>query len=154
MPKMSWHMFLYSVLLLLCVLLVCCGGTAVHAEEGNTPKEAQTPEVVDLFVPSQTIVETQGQIELRDSFVYPSLASAGGVLVALAKTQARAPYAYDGRTSMIFADVVAGYIDSAKNWSSFVAEANANEWWAHSIFNTTMRREYMSRVIYEVRPTT
>ncbi|RNE98620.1 trans-sialidase [Trypanosoma rangeli] len=83
MPKMSWHMFLYSLLLLLCVLLVCCGGTAVHAEEGNTPKEAQTPEVVDLFVLHRTIVETQGQSQTRESFLFPSLANVRGVLVTL-----------------------------------------------------------------------
>ncbi|RNE96641.1 group II trans-sialidase superfamily, partial [Trypanosoma rangeli] len=156
MPKMSWHMFLYSVLLLFCVLLVCCGGTAVHAEEGNTPKEAQTPEAVDLFVPSQTIVGTRAGSGTRVFFVSPSLVSAGGVLVALAKSQARPVSSDTGETAIVYADVVAGYIDPAESWSSFVANVNANEWRAYSIFNTTMRQEYMSmsRVTYAVRPTT
>ncbi|RNE96674.1 group II trans-sialidase superfamily [Trypanosoma rangeli] len=150
---MCRHPFSFSVQLLLCVLLVCCGGTAVHAEEGNTPKEAQTPEVVDLFVPTQTIVETQGLIQTRDSFVHPSLASAGGVLVALAEGNIFFQHPRNDQTSVTYADVVAGYIDSAKNWSSFVAEVRANEWWAHSIFNATTQEEHNDRLIYGVRPT-
>ncbi|RNF09295.1 group II trans-sialidase superfamily, partial [Trypanosoma rangeli] len=154
MLNMSRHMFLYSVLLLLCALLVCCGGTAVHAEKRSTPKETQTPEAVDFFVPYRTIVETSAGSGTRVFFVSPSLVSAGGVLVALAKTQARALSSDKYRTSIVYADVVAGYIDPAENWSSFVAEVSANEWRAYSIFNTTMREEYMSYVIYAVRPTT
>ncbi|RNE95022.1 group II trans-sialidase superfamily, partial [Trypanosoma rangeli] len=154
MLKMSRHMFLYSVQLLFCVLLVCCGGTAVYGEEGNTPKEAQTPEAVDLFVPRQTIVGTSAGSGTRVFFVSPSLVSAGGVLVALAKSQGRPVSSDKYRTSIVYADVVTGYIDPAENWSSFVAEVSANEWKAYSIFNTTMRQEYMSRVTYEVRPTT
>ncbi|RNE95419.1 group II trans-sialidase superfamily [Trypanosoma rangeli] len=147
-------MFLYSVQLLFCVLLVCCGGTAVYGEEGNTPKEAQTPEAVDLFVPRQTIVETQGQSQTRDSFAHPSLASAGGVLVALAEGNIFFQHPRNNQTLVTCADVVAGYIDPAENWSSFVAEVSANEWKAHSIFNATTQEEHNDRVIYEVRPTT
>ncbi|RNE97570.1 trans-sialidase, partial [Trypanosoma rangeli] len=147
------NMFSFSVLLLLCVLLICCDSTAVHAQ-GNEQKVAQLQRGVDLFVPHQTVVETQGENQKRDSFFSPSLASAGGVLVALAEghTDFRGPgeeypSAYD-------ADVVAGYVDSAENWSSFVAKVRANKWKAYNIFNTTTQEEHNDRLRYAPRPTT
>ncbi|ESL08187.1 hypothetical protein TRSC58_04114 [Trypanosoma rangeli SC58] len=154
MLNMSRHMFLYSVLLLLCVLLLCCGGTAVHAEEGITPKQAQLPEAVDLFVPYQTIVETQGQGRTRDSFALPSLTSAGGVLVALAEGNIFFQHAHLKQTWITDADVVAGYIDSAESWSSFVAKVRANKWGAYSVFNTTMLEEHVPLVGHVFKPTT
>ncbi|RNE97992.1 trans-sialidase, partial [Trypanosoma rangeli] len=83
MLNMCRHLFYFSVQLL-CVLLICFGSAAVHAER-NKPNEMQIPKSVYLFVPHRTIVETQGQSQTRDSFAHPSLASAGGVLVALAE---------------------------------------------------------------------
>ncbi|RNE95778.1 group II trans-sialidase superfamily, partial [Trypanosoma rangeli] len=150
MPR---YLFSSAVLPILCVLLICFGSTAVHAE-GNKPKEVQIPDPVDLFVPSQTIVETQGQSQIRDSFVSPSLASAGGVLVALAAGNINFKYSKEDRISVDYADVLAAYFDSAENWSSFVAKVRANEWKAYSIFNTTTQEEHNDRVRYAVRPTT
>ncbi|RNE98260.1 group II trans-sialidase superfamily [Trypanosoma rangeli] len=151
MLNMSWHLFLYSVLLLF-VLLICFASTAVHAEKRSTPKDVQIPEVVDVFVPHRTIVETQGENQKRDYFVFPSLASAGGVLVALAEGHS---FLYSlKQTSVIFADVVAGYIDSAESWSPFVAEVRANEWMAYSIVNTTKGLYHPFPVIRTFRPTT
>ncbi|RNE98536.1 group II trans-sialidase superfamily [Trypanosoma rangeli] len=144
--------FYFSVLLL-CVLLICFGSTAVYAER-NKPKEVQIPDPVDLLVPSRTIVETQGQSQTRESFAYPSLASAGGVLVALAEGNIFFQYSRDIQTSVTYADVVAGYVDSAESWSSFVAKVRANKSKAYNIFNTTTQEEHNDRVRYAPRPTT
>ncbi|RNE97567.1 group II trans-sialidase superfamily [Trypanosoma rangeli] len=144
--------FYFSVLLL-CVLLICFGSTAVYAER-NKPKEMQIPDPVDLLVLRQTVVETQGQGQTRDSFAYPSLASAGGVLVALAEGNIFFQYSRDIQTSVTYADVVAGYIDSAESWSSFVAKVRANKWKAYNIFNTTTQEEHNDRLRYAPRPTT
>ncbi|RNE95233.1 group II trans-sialidase superfamily, partial [Trypanosoma rangeli] len=151
--NMCRHPFSFSVQLL-CVLLICFCSTAVHAEEVTKPKEMQIPKSVDLFVPHRTIVETQGRSQTRNYFAYPSLASAGGVLVALAEGNIFFQHTRDKNNWLIYADVVAGYIDSAENWSSFVAKVRANEWWAYNIFNTTTQAEYNGRVRYAYRPTT
>ncbi|RNE95541.1 group II trans-sialidase superfamily [Trypanosoma rangeli] len=150
MPR---YLFSSAVLLLLCVLLICFGSTAVHAE-GNKPKEVQIPDPVDLFVPSQTIVETQGQSQTRDSFVSPSLASAGGVLVALAAGNINFKYSKEDRISVDYADVLAGYFDSAENWSSFVAKVNANRWKSHNIFSMSVQVEHKPHVRCVLKPTT
>ncbi|RNE96971.1 group II trans-sialidase superfamily [Trypanosoma rangeli] len=147
------YMFSFSVQLLF-VLLICFDSAAVHAEEGNKPKEAQMPQSVDLFVPHRTIVETQGENQKRDSFAFPSLASADGVLVSFAESHTDLRVSGEEHASIYYADVVAGYINSAENWLSFVAEANANEWKAYSIFNTTTQEEYATLVIRALKPTT
>ncbi|ESL05615.1 trans-sialidase, partial [Trypanosoma rangeli SC58] len=150
MPNMFQHMFSFSVLLFF-VLLMAFGGTAVHAER-NTPNETQLPEAVDLFVPCRTIVETQGQNQTRDSFAFPSLTSAGGVLVALAEgsTDSMCP---DRKYALAhYNDIVAGYIDSVESWSPFVAKFSANESKAHSTFSTTIQEEHETRVRYALRP--
>ncbi|RNF01621.1 group II trans-sialidase superfamily [Trypanosoma rangeli] len=153
MLNMSQHMFYFSVQLL-CVLLICFGSTAVHAEEGNTPKEAQTPDPVDLFVPNRTIVETQGESQTRDSFVSPSLTSAGGVLVALARGHRSFKYSTGDRISVDYADVVAGYIDPTESWSSFIDEVNTNKWKSHNIFSMSVQVEHKPYVRCVLKPTT
>ncbi|ESL05255.1 trans-sialidase, partial [Trypanosoma rangeli SC58] len=152
MPNTFRHMLFFPVPLL-CLLLICVGGTAVHAEEGNKRKQAPMPEAVDLFVPSRTIVEAQGQNQTRDSFAFPSLATAGGVLVAVGegRTDYTSPHHED--VSAYYNDIVAGYIDPAESWSSFVAKVRANEWRAHSIFNMTTQEEHEVSVRYAPRPT-
>ncbi|RNE99468.1 group II trans-sialidase superfamily [Trypanosoma rangeli] len=152
MLKMYRHLFSYLVLLLLFVLLICCGSTAVHAER-NKPNEIQMPEPVDLFVPRQTIVETQGENQLGNSFNSPSLVSAGGVLVALAKSHTSLPDSGEEQFLAYYADVVAGYIDPAESWSSFAAKVNADKWKAHSIFNMTIPKGRASPVRRARRPT-
>ncbi|RNE99882.1 group II trans-sialidase superfamily [Trypanosoma rangeli] len=153
MLNMSRNMFLYSVLLLLCVLLVCFGSMAVYGEEGTKPKEMQMPQAIDLFVPNQTIVEAQGERQTRESFLFPSLASAGGVLVTLAEGH-KLLHSPQKQTWVTYADVVAGYVDSAENWSSFVAEVRANKSKAYNIFHTTTQEEHNDYLRYAVRPTT
>nr|ACO87651.1 group II trans-sialidase superfamily [Trypanosoma rangeli] len=149
---MSRHMFSFSVLLFF-VLLMAFGSTAVYAER-NTRNKMKLPEAVDLFVARQTTVVTHGLIELRDSFAFPSLASAGGVLVALAEGNTNFQEAQQEKRWVTYADVVAGYIDSAKSWPSFVAEVRANDWKAHSIFNTSVQEEHNGSLRYVYKPTT
>ncbi|RNE97396.1 group II trans-sialidase superfamily [Trypanosoma rangeli] len=153
MPKMSRYPFFLAVRLLF-VLLICFGNTAVHAEEGNTPKEVQIPNVIDIFVPNRTIVETQGESQMRDSFAFPSLVSAGGVLVALARGHRSFKYSTGDRISVDYADVVAGYIDSTESWSSFVDEVNANRWKSHNIFPMSVQVEHKPHVRCVLKPTT
>ncbi|RNE95507.1 group II trans-sialidase superfamily [Trypanosoma rangeli] len=152
MLNMCRHLFSFSVQLL-CVLLICFGSAAVHAER-NKPKQMQIPDPADLLVSHRTIVETQGQSQTRDSFAHPSLASAGGVLVAFAKGNIFFQHSRDIQTSVTYSDVVAGHVDSAENWSSFVAKVRAKKWKAYNIFNTTTQEEHNDRVRYAVRPTT
>ncbi|RNE98382.1 group II trans-sialidase superfamily [Trypanosoma rangeli] len=151
MPMMYRHLFPYSVMLLLFVLM-CFASTAAHAEESK-PNEMQTPEPVSLLVPRQTIVETQGQSQTRKSFAYPSLTSAGGVLVVLAGSEVVCDFC-DEDPSIICADIVGGYIDPAENWSSFVDEVRLHKWKAHSIINTATEHKNMSYMIRTSKPTT
>ncbi|ESL05573.1 hypothetical protein TRSC58_06773 [Trypanosoma rangeli SC58] len=149
--NMCRHLFFPSVPLL-CLLLICVGSAAVHADR-NKANEAQLLQVVDLFVPHQTIVETQGANQRRNYFVSPSLASAGGILVALAKGHINFKYSGEDPISVEYTDVVAGYIDSAENWSSFVAEVSANKWKSHSIFGMSVQVEYKPHARCVLKPT-
>ncbi|RNF09267.1 group II trans-sialidase superfamily [Trypanosoma rangeli] len=153
MLNMCRHLFSFSVLLL-CVLLLCFGSTAVHSEERSTPKDVQPPEGIDLFVPNRTIVEAQGENYTVNYFVSPSLASAGGVLVALAEGHSDSQHAHQKEPWPVYVDAVAGYIDYAENWSSFVAKVRLNKWKAYDIFNTTTQEEHNDRVRYAYKPTT
>ncbi|RNF00608.1 trans-sialidase [Trypanosoma rangeli] len=153
MLNMSRHLF-SSAMQLLFVLLICFASTAVHAKEKSTPKEVQLPKVVDLFWPCRTIVEARGRSQTRESFVSPSLASAGGVLVALAKSYASLPYPDQELVSPYYDDVVAGYIDSGENWSSFADEVNTNKWRAYNIFNAIIPKEDNAPMGHTYRPTT
>ncbi|ESL05402.1 hypothetical protein TRSC58_06951 [Trypanosoma rangeli SC58] len=151
MPNMCRHLFFFSVPLL-CLLLICVGSTAVRAEEGNTPKQAQLAEAVDLFVPNRTIVgEYKGQT--REFFALPSLASAGGVLVALATGHDVFLASHDDHVSVDYTDVVAGYIGPAENWLSFVAEVNANKWKPYSVFSMSIQVENKPHVKCVLKPT-
>ncbi|RNE95309.1 trans-sialidase, partial [Trypanosoma rangeli] len=125
---------------------------AVHAEEGTKPKEVQIPKSVGLLVPNRTIVETQGQSQTRDYFVSTSLASAGGVLVALSEGRIFQNTKHPAKSD--YTDIVAGYVDSAEKWSSFVAEVHASKWRAHSIFNTTMQDDRSAPLRNTAQPTT
>ncbi|RNE97535.1 group II trans-sialidase superfamily [Trypanosoma rangeli] len=150
MPMMYRQLFSYSGLLLLCVM--CFASTAVHAKESK-PKEMQTQEPLSLLVPNQTYVKTQGLFDVRENFSYPSLASAGGVLVVLAGCEIACDI-YDVDPWVICADIVAGYIDSAENWSSLADDVRLNKWRAYSIFNTVTEQDNMSYMIRTSKPTT
>ncbi|EKF26285.1 trans-sialidase, putative, partial [Trypanosoma cruzi marinkellei] len=102
----------------------------------------------DLFVPNQTLVlpkkgtasETRENTSetKRDSFVSPSLVSAGGVIAAFAEGHIHAQPPADGNLSKpISSDVVAGYLDAKWNWSALVGKVNSSTWKAHSVLSTT-----------------
>ncbi|RNE97419.1 group II trans-sialidase superfamily, partial [Trypanosoma rangeli] len=153
MLNMSRHLSSYWVLLL-CVLLICFGSTAVDAKERSTPKKVQIQKAINLFVPHRTIVEAQGESHTMNYFVSPSLASAGGVLAAFAEGHTDSQHAHQKETWPIYVDVVAGYIDSAESWSSFVDEVRANRWKTYNIFHTTTQEEHNDYLRYAYRPTT
>ncbi|KAF5218111.1 hypothetical protein ECC02_008978 [Trypanosoma cruzi] len=87
----------------------------------------ELPRGVDLFVPQTTLLQPKDGIvpvTTRDSFASPSLVSAGGVIAAFAEGHMDAEY-QGGQLSKPFSSgVVAGYIDSAWNWSTLVGEVN------------------------------
>ncbi|RNF07600.1 trans-sialidase [Trypanosoma cruzi] len=138
---MSRRVFTFAVLLLLFVL--CCDrGTATaqveKATDASTPSGSaltgaittegsasggvERPQRVDLFVPQTTqVLPKTGTTESsgRDSFVSPSLVSAGGVIAAFAEghINVKNPPTESTKPS---SDVVAGYIDSAWEWSTLV----------------------------------
>ncbi|KAF8304491.1 putative trans-sialidase, Group II [Trypanosoma cruzi] len=154
-PNMSRRVFTSAVLLLL-VVMMCCGGAAQAAEvennavastlsgskltgaiagEGSTSGGVERLQRVDLFVPQTTqVLPKTGTTDssLRDSFVSPSLVSAGGVIAAFAEghINAKTPHIESNKP---FSDVVAEYIDSAWEWSTLVGEVNKETWRAHTV---------------------
>ncbi|KAF8287478.1 putative trans-sialidase, Group II [Trypanosoma cruzi] len=154
-PNMSRHVFTSTVLLLL-VVMMSCGGAAQAAEvennavastlsgskltgaidgEGSTSGGVEELQRVDLFVSQTTqVLPKTGttDLSLRDSFVSPSLFSAGGVIAAFAEghINAKPPYTESNKP---FSDVVAEYIDSAWEWPTLVGEVNKETWRAHTV---------------------
>ncbi|RNE95567.1 group II trans-sialidase superfamily [Trypanosoma conorhini] len=146
MPR---HLFSAAVLLLL-VVLICCGYGTVHAED-EKPKEAQLPQSVELFAPNKTQVETQGRGLTREFFASPSLASAGGVLAAFAEGHINYTDPNSPLVGCTFSDVVAGYFDAAESWASLVAAVDAGKWKAYSVL---ARTKQVGHVGYAFFPTT
>ncbi|EKG01323.1 trans-sialidase, putative [Trypanosoma cruzi] len=152
-PNMSRHVFTSAVLLLL-VVLICCSGTATAQVESNavasTSGSAVTGAIaaeesasggveelqrVDLFVPQTTLVlpKTGTDSSRRDSFVSPSLVSAGGVIAAFAEGYVYVKYTADYKLTKPSSDVVAEYIDSAWEWSTLVEKVKKDTWRAHTV---------------------
>ncbi|RNC53508.1 trans-sialidase-like protein [Trypanosoma cruzi] len=151
---MSRRVFDYTVLLLF-VVLVCCGGAATAqvgnnavastpsgstltgaiTAEGSASGGVERPQRVDLFVPqtTQVLPKTGTGSSRRDSFVSPSLVRAGGVIAAFAEGRINAKYAADGKSTKPSSDVVAGYIDSAWEWPTLVEKVKKEEWSAHTV---------------------
>ncbi|PWU97922.1 putative trans-sialidase, Group II [Trypanosoma cruzi] len=146
-PNMSRHVFASAVLLL--VMMMCCGTCGAAAAGGNNGKSGlrnfRKLQRVDLFVPRTTLVlpkEGTAAGTPRDSFVTPSLVSAGGVIAAFAEGHAKAQNtAYVQLDGPSFSDVVAGYIDSKWNWSTLVAQINKSTWRAHTVLTATEAKE-------------
>ncbi|KAF8284383.1 putative trans-sialidase, Group II [Trypanosoma cruzi] len=152
-PNMSRRVFDSTVLLLL-VVLMCCGGAATAQVENNadastsgsaltdaiTAEESASGGVerlqrVDLFVPQTTQVLPKTGTDsstARDSFVSPSLVSAGGVIAAFAEghINVKPPPTESTKPS---SDVVAEYIDSAWEWPTLVEEVKKEEWRARTV---------------------
>ncbi|EAN88154.1 trans-sialidase, putative [Trypanosoma cruzi] len=156
-PNMSRRVFASAVLLLL-VVLICCGTCGAAAtEKPNSGKNdlinIQNLQRVDLFVPQTTLVLPKMGTDSgrRDSFVSPSLVSAGGVIAAFAEghMNAKTPPTESTKPS---SDVVAEYIDSAWEWSTLVEKVSESTWKAHTVLGTTDGTD--NRVGVVLRPTT
>ncbi|PBJ74964.1 trans-sialidase [Trypanosoma cruzi cruzi] len=131
-PNMSRHVFTSAVLLL--VVMMCCGTGGAATAGGNNGKSdlinIHKLQGVDLFVPQTTLVlpkEGTTPEKKLASFVSPSLVSAGGIIAAFAEGHVKAQL--DGSSP----DVVAGYIDSAWNWTTLVDKVNQSSWRAHTV---------------------
>ncbi|RNC32491.1 trans-sialidase, partial [Trypanosoma cruzi] len=152
-PNMSRRVFTSAVLLLF-VVLMCCGGaataevgsngdastpsgstlTGVITAEGSTSGGVEGLQRVDLFVPQTTQVLPKKGTESgrRDSFVSPSLVSAGGVIAAFAEGHINAKPPHNESTKPS-SDVVAEYIDSAWEWPTLVEKVGKGTRSAHTV---------------------
>ncbi|RNC33841.1 trans-sialidase-like protein [Trypanosoma cruzi] len=170
-PNMSRHVFTSAVLLLFVLLMCCSGATAAQvgsnadastsgsaltdaiAGEGSASGGVEELQRVDLFVPRTTQVlpkkGTTGS-SWRDSFVSPSLVSAGGVIAAFAEGHINAKKKHTESTKPSF-DVVAEYIDSAWEWPTLVEKVKKEEWSAHTVLGASEGKGSLD-VVY--RPTT
>ncbi|EKF38901.1 trans-sialidase, putative [Trypanosoma cruzi marinkellei] len=97
------------------------------------------PQGVDLFVPQKTSVVLKGVTSqtMRDSFVSPSLVSAGGVIAAFAEGHVNAQYNGVNLSKPISSDVVAEYIESTWDWTTLVGKVNESTWKAHTVLSST-----------------
>ncbi|KAF8294909.1 putative trans-sialidase, Group II [Trypanosoma cruzi] len=153
-PNMSRRVFTSAVLLLLVVLMCCatCGAATAKVEnnaDASTPGSALPSAItaegsasggveglqeVDLFVPqtTQVLPKTGTDPSRRDSFVSPSLVSAGGVIAAFAEGHIgfKPPHNKSTKPS---SDVVAEYIDSAWEWPTLVGEVKKEGWRARTV---------------------
>ncbi|RNC34031.1 trans-sialidase [Trypanosoma cruzi] len=149
---MSRRVFASAVLFLL-VVMMCCGRGAAAVVEGKSG-DAQLLQWVDIFVPHKTQVLPKGERGSgtpRDLFASPSLVSAGGVIAAFAEGRMNAKYQSAQLIKPISSDVVAEYIDSAWEWSTFAGEVNKETWRAHTVLGTKCGT---NRVGVVLRPTT
>ncbi|KAF8294972.1 putative trans-sialidase, Group II [Trypanosoma cruzi] len=161
-PNMSRRVFTSAVLLLLVVLMCCatCGAATAKVEnnaDASTPGSALPSAItaegsasggveglqrVDLFVPqtTQVLPKTGTDSSRRDSFVSPSLVSAGGVIAAFAEGHIgfKPPHNESTKPS---SDVVAEYIDSAWEWPTLVGEVKKEEWRAHTVVGKAEGKE-------------
>ncbi|RNF05696.1 putative trans-sialidase [Trypanosoma cruzi] len=142
---MSRRVFDSTVLLLL-VVLMCCSGTATAEVENNADASNSVSALtgaitaegsvsggveklqrVDLFVPQTTLLQPKDgtvPVTTRDSFVSPSLVSAGGVIAAFAEGYMNAEYQCGQLSRPFSSGVVARCIDSVWDWSTVVGEVN------------------------------
>ncbi|ESS55626.1 trans-sialidase [Trypanosoma cruzi Dm28c] len=151
---MSRRVFTSTVLLLFVVMMSCGGAATAEVEnnavastlsgskltgaidgEGSTSGGVEELQRVDLFVPQTTLVLPKTGTDSgtpRDSFVSPSLFSAGGVIAAFAEghINAKPPYTESNKP---FSDVVAEYIDSAWEWSTLVEKVEKDTWRANTV---------------------
>ncbi|PWV07402.1 putative trans-sialidase, Group II [Trypanosoma cruzi] len=155
-PNMSRHVFTSAVLLL--VVMMCCGTCGAAAAGGNNGKSdlinIHKLQGVDLFVPQTMLVRPKGGTspEMKlDSFVTPSLVSAGGVIAAFAEGHENVRKDNDQSIRHFYSDVVAGYIDSAWNWTTLVDKVNQSSWRAHTVLTAANGKKRLDDML---NPTT
>ncbi|KAF5216930.1 hypothetical protein ECC02_010241 [Trypanosoma cruzi] len=170
-PNMSRRVFISAVLLLF-VVMMCCSGTSTAqvgnnavgstssgsaltsaiAGEGSASGGVEGLQRVNLFVPQKTqmLPKTGADSGRRDSFVSPSLVSAGGVIAAFAEGHINAKKPHTESTKLS-SDVVAEYIDSAWEWPTLVEKVKKEEWSAHTVLGKAEGKENLDVVL---RPTT
>ncbi|RNC52898.1 trans-sialidase [Trypanosoma cruzi] len=96
----------------------------------------ELPRGVDLFVAQTTLVQPKDGIvpvTARDSFASLSLVSAGGVIAAFFEGHMDAEYQGGQLSKPFSSDFVAGYIDSAWNWSTVFGEVNKRIHGGHTL---------------------
>ncbi|EAN84281.1 putative trans-sialidase, Group II [Trypanosoma cruzi] len=157
-PHIFRDVFAFAVLLLL-IVMMCCGTYGAAAAGGNNGKSdlrnIYKLQGVDLFVSRKTLVlpkEGNNSGTPRDSFVSPSLVSAGGVIAAFAEGHVKAKNTADAQSiTHFYSDVVAGYIDSAWNWTTLVDNINKSTWGAHIVLTAA---DGQKRLNVMLNPTT
>ncbi|RNC53608.1 trans-sialidase [Trypanosoma cruzi] len=137
-PNISRHVFTFAVLLLLFLIMMCCGSGGAHAVESK-PGGVQLPQWVFIFVPNKTQVlpkDGTGETGVKEAFAAPSLVRVGGLMIAFAEGFLE----YNGHHEKLFgtcySDIVAGYIKAAETWPSIVAEIAKKEWRADTVLGS------------------
>ncbi|EKF38881.1 trans-sialidase, putative, partial [Trypanosoma cruzi marinkellei] len=170
-PNMSRRVFTFAVLLLF--VLICCGTcgaattqvetnavgstsgsplTGAIGGEGSASGGVKELQRVDLFVPQTTQVLPKNNTgsSKRDTFLSPSLVSAGGVIVAFAEGHMNIKSVSD-KPNKPSSDVVAEYIDATWNWSTLAGEVKNETWRAHTVLG---KAEGTGSLDVVLRPTT
>ncbi|EKF28247.1 trans-sialidase, putative, partial [Trypanosoma cruzi marinkellei] len=147
---MSRRVFTSAVLLPLLIVMMCCGicgATPAIEEVGkNDLINIQKLQSVNLFVPQKTPVlpkEGGGEGTRRNSFVSPSLVSAGGVMAVIA--EGFMPHVSSGGTKLqaLQSDIVAVHLNSSWGLASLVAEVDNGTLRAHTVFRTAKERDFV-----------
>ncbi|KAF8285035.1 putative trans-sialidase, Group II, partial [Trypanosoma cruzi] len=152
-PNMSRRVFTSAVLLLL-VVTMCCSGEASNAVTSNSGN-VQLPHTVDLFVAhtTQVLPKKKNDSVWRDSFISPSLVSAGGVIAAFAEGQVYTVNAGRQREKTS-SDVVAEYIDATWDWSTLVGKVSESTWKANTVLGPTDETDKRADFFYYPTTTT
>ncbi|EAN89670.1 putative trans-sialidase, Group II [Trypanosoma cruzi] len=165
-PNISRRLLDSTVLLLFFVLMCCSGAATAQVEnnadastpsvsaltsaitaEGSASGGVELPQGIDLFVAQTTQVQPKkgNDSSRRDSFVSPSLVSAGGVIAAFAEGHINAKNSHNESTKPS-SDVVAEYIDSAWEWPTLVGEVGNETWRAHTVLGKAEGKERLDVV--------
>ncbi|EAN82288.1 trans-sialidase, putative [Trypanosoma cruzi] len=151
-PNMSRHLFNFVILLLLVTTMCCatCRATPAKENDGNSDlRGVQELQWVDLFVPQTTqVLPKKGTGSSgRDSFVSPSLVSAGGVIAAFAEGRMMAEYGTNDVPIKHFSsEVVAEYIDSAWEWPTLVEKVKKDTWKPQTVLGKAGGKESLDVV--------
>ncbi|RNC49535.1 putative trans-sialidase [Trypanosoma cruzi] len=146
---MSRRVFDSTVLLLLVVMMCCGTGLAAPAEDSNSG-DVRLPQRVGLFWPRKTSVlpkEGAGPGDVRDAFVSPSIVIAGGVMIAFAGGEKRHNDPAHPSERYGSVDIVAGYLNATEPWPSMVAYITSSKWHAQTVFAREAVKDRLSVAI-------